>query len=905
MIGVQAEALVDPLATFQPRNDFYDAAPGETLVFPSSGGSSPASTDRVLAQNRVVNITEIDVIRGEPNQISARIGPNIFGDDGVNITIAPDAPFGSYALTYILDGDAGDPSTGLIIVTVVDDRDIVITADDAVTLTNQLPIMLDLYSNDELGMTNQPLLSFINSGDLPPFGQPLALDSGALLLFGEGNSITYDPNGAFNDVPVGQTTTDSFTYTLEGQEGSPSTATVTITIPGIDAAFPLSGLTGTLTENSDVLRFDSAILFGDGAGAQTPFEVVVNGQTITEQTGFLGDYGILSINPDGVYSYIQLPGLIDGLRLQTGTDRRDVFDVQVRDPQGAVAADRLDFTALGDTDAPFLVIEPETPEAVVRGPSAFLDIAIDHARGQIYRTTIGSADLRRVDLDSNEEEIILQYPGGISSLALSSDAETLYISQAIPFGADPIGTPEEQRTGEGVIYALEIGTGITREIVFDIPDEASGISRIEVMPDGSLAAVLGTGSTALGSVIRVVPETGAVLNGADAFDGLDLTLSPDGLDGGISNIVTDDELVLFLGQDNLTRMLWLFDGSANAITAQVSLDELEQRFGVDSLNDLEIGAVSEASGMIALLASNKLLVLDTQFNLITDLTPLFSADLNGFAAPSQVTGFNFSPDGNLLYVMNGNINLVQAIDTATFQQQFAFQPLANVSSARSNTPEINLQVSPSDGTLYVTTGALTEIFRVENNQNIRILTIEETFDAAILSGFSGDGGDDLLFGLSGPDADNFDFLAVAGDPTQVVLSLNDLFQLSNPGDLDGDNRFEVDLVLQDDAGIGNTYRIFFDLQPVSAVQMTQAADVQAADPASISMGDVDIDALLAKAPPNFTPRTLVDNPPMHDAVLRSGIGFPNEDALLDSLIAVDFIPHEIATEDFSADNLVG
>ena len=45
-------------------------------------------------------------------------------------------------------------------------------------------------------------------------------------------SFTYDPNGQFADLGVGETATDSFTYTVTDEYGETATATVTLTIHG-------------------------------------------------------------------------------------------------------------------------------------------------------------------------------------------------------------------------------------------------------------------------------------------------------------------------------------------------------------------------------------------------------------------------------------------------------------------------------------------------------------------------------------------------------------------------------------------------------------------------------------------------------------------------------------------------
>ena len=57
----------------------------------------------------------------------------------------------------------------------------------------------------------------------------------ALLTINANGTLTYNPNGAFNTLLVGQTATDTFTYTVSDNFGetSVSAATVTITINGV------------------------------------------------------------------------------------------------------------------------------------------------------------------------------------------------------------------------------------------------------------------------------------------------------------------------------------------------------------------------------------------------------------------------------------------------------------------------------------------------------------------------------------------------------------------------------------------------------------------------------------------------------------------------------------------------
>ena len=76
---------------------------------------------------------------------------------------------------------------------------------------------------------------FDSSGNSVPLGTATPLPSGAMLTINADGTFTYDPNGPFNTLPTGSTTTDTFTYTVSDNFGeiSVSPATVTITITGV------------------------------------------------------------------------------------------------------------------------------------------------------------------------------------------------------------------------------------------------------------------------------------------------------------------------------------------------------------------------------------------------------------------------------------------------------------------------------------------------------------------------------------------------------------------------------------------------------------------------------------------------------------------------------------------------
>ena len=58
--------------------------------------------------------------------------------------------------------------------------------------------------------------------------------TGTVRVSPDGSRVIYDPGDEFQELNAGQTATDSFTYTIEDEAGARSTATVTMTIAGVD-----------------------------------------------------------------------------------------------------------------------------------------------------------------------------------------------------------------------------------------------------------------------------------------------------------------------------------------------------------------------------------------------------------------------------------------------------------------------------------------------------------------------------------------------------------------------------------------------------------------------------------------------------------------------------------------------
>ena len=153
---------------------------------------------------------------------------------------APDGPdvVGSYDLTIIIHPNKGCQGTNVDKYTMLSAfgvSNFPVAAGDAYTTTEDTPlsdVVPEVLANDT--DVDTKAVTAVN-GSSPDVGKQITLPSfGALLTLNEDGSLDYDPNGQFNSLQASESTTDSFTYTVEDLLGATSSATVTVTINGVN-----------------------------------------------------------------------------------------------------------------------------------------------------------------------------------------------------------------------------------------------------------------------------------------------------------------------------------------------------------------------------------------------------------------------------------------------------------------------------------------------------------------------------------------------------------------------------------------------------------------------------------------------------------------------------------------------
>ncbi|MCA9212015.1 MAG: DUF4347 domain-containing protein [Planctomycetales bacterium] len=179
-------------------------------------------------------------------------------------------------------------------------------------------------------IANELTVTEVN-GDGAAVGDWLDLASGARVKMLVDGAFAYDPNGAFDTLLAGETANDQFTYTTEDAGGFTDSATVTLTIEGVnDPAHDLDLDNNTVVENVD----------GANIGMLTAFDADDTSHTFTV------DDARFEILPTGI------------LRLRAGEslDFEDgnpaIINVTAEDPGGATYTEQFSVFATDANDAP-------------------------------------------------------------------------------------------------------------------------------------------------------------------------------------------------------------------------------------------------------------------------------------------------------------------------------------------------------------------------------------------------------------------------------------------------------------------------------------------------------------------------------------------------------------------------
>ncbi len=204
-----------------------------------------------------------------------------------------------------------------------------IANDDLATTSEQQSIDIDVLANDrDPNPDDQLRIVGVQAEGL----------AGLVTLNADG-TINYDPNGQFTHLGVGETATETFSYTVADQHGKASTATVTVRITGINDAPEATDDHARTTEKKAV----TIDVLANDVDPDVNDELQVVGVDVTGLSGnlaFLGA-GRFAYDPNGQFDY-----------LGKGQTATETFRYAVSDQHGATDIATVEILIEGVNDAP-------------------------------------------------------------------------------------------------------------------------------------------------------------------------------------------------------------------------------------------------------------------------------------------------------------------------------------------------------------------------------------------------------------------------------------------------------------------------------------------------------------------------------------------------------------------------
>ncbi|MBX9256283.1 cadherin-like domain-containing protein [Desmonostoc muscorum CCALA 125] len=340
---------------------FVGNSGGNTLFFENDSAptGSPTATLSNTAEDTAITITAADLLAGFSDVDSTLSVVNLTATNGALVdnldgtyTFTPTANFNAAVnLTYdVTDGTVTlTGQTQTFSVTPVNDAPTAV--DDNATTNEDTAFSGNVLANDTDPDTGDTLTVSAVNGNTANVGTQITLASGALLTLNANGSFVYNPNGRFESLPVGATATNSFNYTISDGNGGTDTATVNVTISGVnDAPIISNPVTPSVTEDTSTPDLTSRVtlrISDVDSGDQRLFS-----STVTSATGNLGSLSFIA-------NAVGIPFTVGSFRytvansavqfLGAGQTKAETFTVQSSD--GSATQDIV-ITINGVNDAP-------------------------------------------------------------------------------------------------------------------------------------------------------------------------------------------------------------------------------------------------------------------------------------------------------------------------------------------------------------------------------------------------------------------------------------------------------------------------------------------------------------------------------------------------------------------------
>ncbi|MDD0842053.1 Ig-like domain-containing protein, partial [Pseudomonas sp. Gutcm_11s] len=369
------QAVLQPTLSFNggayQTLDKFSPQPANSALVTAEDTSLNISAGTLLGNDSDADGDSLKIISvGNPSH-----GTVSLSSDGSTVTFTPTANYyGPATFTYTISDGHGGTSTATVTVNVNAVNDAPVASDDSgsvnenasLTVTTANGVIAGLgrdtdVDGDTLTVTAIRTGAENGTGTAGTVGSSLTGTYGTLTLNANG-SYTYAANNA-DRLALGTTGSDVFTYTVSDGKGGIDTATLTITVTGLNDAPVAVNDSGAVNENAIL-----TVPVADGVIAGVGRDTDVDGDSLTVsaiRTGtesgsgtagtvgsaLTGTYGTLTLNANGSYTYVAN----NADRLAQGVTATDTFTYTVSDGKGGNDTATLTITVTGQNDAPVAV----------------------------------------------------------------------------------------------------------------------------------------------------------------------------------------------------------------------------------------------------------------------------------------------------------------------------------------------------------------------------------------------------------------------------------------------------------------------------------------------------------------------------------------------------------------------
>ena len=701
--------------------------------------------------NVLTNDTDVDT--GDARTVSALTGGTVgtalagaYGD----LTLNAD---GSYS--YVVDNAnaavnalrlSNDTLTDVFTYTVRDTAGATSTTTLTVTVqgANDAPIAVDDSGSASLGVDGGPSSNAtgnvlgndtdVDSGD----GKTVTALSGGTVgaaLAGQYGTLTLNADGSYSYVideldpsvvALGPTDSisETFTYTLADTAGATDAAVLTITVFGANESPTAVADVGTAVEaglaagsnaSGNVLTNDTDPDAGD---SKTVTQVKFGAATGTLGSALAGDYGSLTLNADGSYSYAIDNSDTAVQALRTASDTlTEVFTYSMRDTAGATSTTTLTLTIQGANDAPVAVADVGT--AVEAGA-----VAGANATGNVLAND--------TDVDAGEGKTVTALSGGTvgsalagayGSLTLDTDGSYSYAVNNANAAVQALRTAG-QTLSEAFTYTVTDTAGATSSTTLTITIQGANDAPVAVADVGS-ATEAGTaaGANATGNVLTndtdvdggdgktVSAVTGGTVGSSLAGSYGSLTLNADGSYAYAVDNANAAVNALRTSADTLTDVFTYTVTDTAGATSSTTLTLTVRGANDAPVAVADTGTAVEAGVAASSSASGNVLTNDTDVDTgDTKTVSALSGGTVGAALAGAYGSLTLNADGSYSYAVDNANAAVQALRTAgqTLTDSYTYTVADAAGATSSTTLTITIQGANDAPVAVADAGSATE-----------------------------------------------------------------------------------------------------------------------------------------------------------------------------------------------------